>query len=320
MSTLTGRSGRVYTEKQGIHKRTSDGNYTITKATSENDTYVLKQVPWQVYERSQRIATDLAESRRLRLHVDCNDEHKILVHPYMRENLLTLVTRSVQPELDFHSRRKILREVGEAIRELHHSGWVHNDLKPDNILVNWTNDDRNHKIITDVILGDFDISLKQGDADPRHEQYAVGNVMWRSPEGQIGRRGTTMSDVYSFGLVFIFVLGGADLLIIDDAQELARLDIIPEQYIVNRHFAYFGPVPQSFIDGLADETWRQRFRQSADAAERMAAERPEMRLSYWGQDLGPEALQLVAAMTSLEPATRPSIDEIMAHEWWTIDD
>ncbi|KAG8624447.1 hypothetical protein KVT40_007514 [Elsinoe batatas] len=183
MSTLTGRSGRIYSIIQGVHKRPSDSKHTIFKAMyvgslwtrqgqmslteirSGEETYLLKHVPKPVYHRSHRIAAELPDSRRLRLHNDCNDEQYILVHPSLRETLLTFITKSGDSEIDFISRRTILRQVGEAIQEL----------------------------------------------------------------------------------------------------------------------------------------------------------RPEMRLSYWGQDLGPEALQLVAAMTSLEPAARPSIDEIMGHEWWTID-
>ena len=75
------------------------------------------------------------------------------------------------------------------------------DVKPDNILVNWTCDKEGEKTATDVALGDFDIAYKLEGGKPRQTPYAIGNAMWRSPEGQTGRGVTKASDIFSFGLV-----------------------------------------------------------------------------------------------------------------------
>jgi serine/threonine protein kinase len=52
-----------------------------------------------------------------------------------------------------------------------------------------------------VALGDFDLALKLEDERPLCAPHAVGNVMWRSPEGQSGKGVAKPSDIYSFGLV-----------------------------------------------------------------------------------------------------------------------
>ena len=75
------------------------------------------------------------------------------------------------------------------------------DVKPDNILVNWTCDEEGNKIVTDVALGDFDIAFKSENGEPRQTPFAIGNAMWRSPEGQTGRGVGKASDIFSFGLV-----------------------------------------------------------------------------------------------------------------------
>lgn len=75
------------------------------------------------------------------------------------------------------------------------------DVKPDNILVNWTCDKEGSGVVTDVALGDFDIAFKLEGGKPRQTPYAIGNAMWRSPEGQTGRGVTKASDIFSFGLV-----------------------------------------------------------------------------------------------------------------------
>ncbi len=75
------------------------------------------------------------------------------------------------------------------------------DVKPDNILINWTGDKDDEILVTDVALGDFDIAFKSERGEPRHTDRALGNFMWRSPEGQTGRNVTKASDMFSFGLV-----------------------------------------------------------------------------------------------------------------------
>lgn len=72
-------------------------------------------------------------------------------------------------------------------------------MKPDNVLVNWRCDEDGKKTISDVALGDFDIASRS--EKPRETPYAIGNAMWRSPEGQTGRGVTKASDIFSFGLV-----------------------------------------------------------------------------------------------------------------------
>lgn len=74
-------------------------------------------------------------------------------------------------------------------------------MKPDNVLANWAYDAEGEKIVSDVALGDFDLVFKSKNGASCYTPYAIGNAMWRSPEGQTGRAVTKASDIYSFGLV-----------------------------------------------------------------------------------------------------------------------
>jgi len=74
-------------------------------------------------------------------------------------------------------------------------------VKPDNILVDWTSDEQGKPVIKRVALGDFDIALKLKGEKPLRAPHAVGNVFWRSPEGQTGKGVAKPSDMFSFGLV-----------------------------------------------------------------------------------------------------------------------
>jgi tRNA A-37 threonylcarbamoyl transferase component Bud32 len=57
------------------------------------------------------------------MHTDCNEEQNILVYPYFKGTLLSLIQED--PELPFAERTRVLRLVGEAIQELHRKDWIH---------------------------------------------------------------------------------------------------------------------------------------------------------------------------------------------------
>ncbi|KAF2679449.1 hypothetical protein K458DRAFT_393861 [Lentithecium fluviatile CBS 122367] len=118
--------------------------------------------------------------------------------------------------------------------------------------LNWTCDKEGNKTVTDVALGDFDIASKSEGGEPRQTPFAIRNAMRRSPEGQTGRGVTNASDMFSFGLVYIYALGGGELLI-NDYQETASRGISPELEILTRHFCYFGPVTEGLLRQIDSE-------------------------------------------------------------------
>lgn len=90
--------------------------------------FVVKRVPRQFYELSQRLALEFNGCSRLRLHTDCNQEEGVLVFPYFKSTLLALIQSN--PNFLPEGRRKILRHVGEAIQELHNKDWIHLGICP----------------------------------------------------------------------------------------------------------------------------------------------------------------------------------------------
>ncbi len=74
-------------------------------------------------------------------------------------------------------------------------------MKPDNIMVDWCPNEQGTPIIKHVALGDFDIALKLINERPLRGPHPIGNVLWRSPEGQTGKGVAKPSDVYSLALV-----------------------------------------------------------------------------------------------------------------------
>ncbi|KAJ4415389.1 hypothetical protein N0V82_007384 [Gnomoniopsis sp. IMI 355080] len=196
------------------------------------------------------------------------------------------------------------------------------DIKPDNILVDWIHDEEGRPTVQKVALGDFDLALKLIDDQPLRSAHAVGNVMWRSPEGQSGKGVAKASDVFSLGLVCIYGLRGGDMIILDNEsiRALKENGVPPEQEIVVRHFMYFGPLPEGLLRHVDDSTWSTLFRAASEIAETEAEEDPGCRFERWpvvnASDLTVQAKDMIYNMTRLDPARRVSIEDVLTHSWW----
>ncbi|KAI0862400.1 kinase-like domain-containing protein [Xylaria cubensis] len=301
-STIVGDSGRVYVKSDVLQRNREDDNLSIFKAeyvlnsASENQSFAVQRVSRPFYNMSVRLATEFAGSR-------------VLIYPYYTTTLLSLIQD--KPDFSPTQRYKILRYTAEAIAELHNKNWIHIDIKPDNILVNLTCDN-----VTNVALGDFDIACKLEDGHVFQTPHAIGNAMWRSPEGQTGTGVTKASDMFSFGLVCIFTLGGGPFLLIENYEELVKHNIRPEQEILTRHFSMFGPVPEGLFKQVTNENWRRALEIGAKAGEEVVKQNPLIRFSAWGVDLGPEAYDMISGVTNLDPAARTKIDRVLSHRVW----
>ncbi|XP_071517679.1 probable serine/threonine-protein kinase DDB_G0272092 [Panulirus ornatus] len=87
--------------------------------------------------------------------------------------------------------------VAEKLQEIHDKGFVHNDLKSDNITVGVSQD-------LDIHIIDYGLTKKIGDL--LRLCGGVGSCLWYAPEVETGEPLTPASDVYSFSFVIEDVL------------------------------------------------------------------------------------------------------------------
>ncbi len=143
----------------------------------------------------------------------------MVIYEGFTTDVLSLVKN--YPPLPLKARKTILREVGRGLEDMHARNWIHLgishssclvcrcpsaycspiilDLKPDNVFVNWHIDKEDKFHLERVALGDLDIALQL--KDEKLFNHRIGNVMWRSPEGQLGKGVGKHSEVFSFGLL-----------------------------------------------------------------------------------------------------------------------
>ena len=185
-----------------------------------------------------------------------------------------------------------------------------------------------------MALGDFDIALKLDDGRPLRGPHAIGNVLWRSPEGQTGKGVAKASDVYSLALVvrglccgkesrtnavcqYLYVLGGEFFLIPIDLAELAQTNDGLRLEILFRHISAFGPLPTELLDHINDEEKSRILRVASEISD------SDLMLEHWPEDtcayLDSTAKDLISRMSKLNPAARVTMPEVLELEWWSSD-
>jgi serine/threonine-protein kinase len=108
-------------------------------------------------------------------------------------------------------------QICDGIGFAHRAGWVHADIKPQNILV--SKDDL-------VKVTDFGIAQALTNAQPGEKVSVVwGSPHYFAPEQARGERPTTASDVYSIGIVLFEMLTGQLPYTGSNQQELALAHI-----------------------------------------------------------------------------------------------
>ena len=98
--------------------------------------------------------------------------------------------------------RKIIEQSAEALAYMHEKGYVHKDIKPNNILVSGSGD---------VKLIDFALAEKPGGFLSRlfrRSSKVQGTRSYMSPEQIKGKRLDARADVYSFGCTVYELLTG----------------------------------------------------------------------------------------------------------------
>ena len=101
-------------------------------------------------------------------------------------------------ELNWEQKARLLREVARGLAVAHQRGFIHRDLKPDNVLVG---PDMRPRIL------DFGLALSLEEAS-RQSHGFEGTPLYASPEQVRGQILTTASDVFSFGSLMFKVLTG----------------------------------------------------------------------------------------------------------------
>ncbi len=94
----------------------------------------------------------------------------------------------------------VLREMTQALAEVHRMGIIHRDIKPENIMLRHDGT---------AVLGDFGIARRiRGVRQNDQLEYIAGTPYYMSPEQALGEEEDERTDMYSMGAVFFNMLTG----------------------------------------------------------------------------------------------------------------
>jgi hypothetical protein len=122
-----------------------------------------------------------------------------LVMRYVAGSDLRTVVRGAGP---FEPKRAavVAMQLGDALDAIHRAGYVHRDVKPQNVLL----DSSGH-----VYLSDFGLAKRTlASSGPTRSEQWVGTLDYVAPEQIRGERVDARADVYSLGGVLYFMLTG----------------------------------------------------------------------------------------------------------------
>ena len=133
----------------------------------------------------------------------------IIVMPYYpNASLATRINAKNHSILTDQYKRHFIVQSAHLIANVHNTGWLHNDIKPSNILLDGLllNSADNSSVMPDLLLTDFALAQRFHAAKNLH--HPAGTPAYLAPERWQGKGATVQSDIYAFGIMMVEILMG----------------------------------------------------------------------------------------------------------------
>ncbi|KAH9885135.1 protein kinase-like domain-containing protein [Xylariomycetidae sp. FL2044] len=304
---IRGDSGRDY-EVEGILSGRRRPLLCVYRARAEGRKYVIKNMIKGKFGYQMDLQKLVSSSPNVRTMVDANRDLDVFIYPYLNGHLLHFSQRKLEVE----TRKDILRRALRGLVDLHERSIAHNDIKPNNILIDYDECPGDGVIVKSVQIADLDdgLILPPG----TYVQGALwGNQLWRSPESWARAAQNQASDVFSFAIVMIYVMEDRMVFLVPNDQLNAEDSW---RYIFRRHISFFAD--QEGIDGLMkligeEDPFYDRIIEVAGTFSTRDDGRTPFELR---KDIDPVFQELVVKMTRLDPALRITAREALDHPWF----
>ncbi|TAQ86787.1 hypothetical protein B7494_g4876 [Chlorociboria aeruginascens] len=242
---LKGRFG-IYSLAEKLHK-------DIWTAHTKNATVIVKTAPKLRLDNEHQVLQRFHERPHIRQLIDVIEQPPAIVLEHFDDNLLHASNSKKLERVDV---KLVARSILEALKLLHEDGFVHTDVKPDNILVNYAADNNSESRFRDVALGDCgDVYRVDLNADPRdmfkEDGHIIGAAIFRSPEAMLNLRWGTATDIWSFGTTLISLIWGNNWHIFKPDEVTIDDEAYPAHVLI-KQADYFGPFPPSYHE-ITDE-------------------------------------------------------------------
>ncbi|MCJ1478355.1 hypothetical protein MMC13_007035 [Lambiella insularis] len=312
---LVSQSGRSYLIEHAL-QLDPKGQRDVSLAKSGDQSFVLKTLGPSIFKQAKAVRCGLDGCRFVRLPVDIIEESGIVVYEYRTADLKSFVAR--RDTLPITQAKLILRDVLQGVKEMHDRDWIHTDLKADNIVIQYTTDGYGQTVIEKVEVADVDNAVF---ALPGGAIYGtqVGNLFWRSPEAQIGIRIQKPTDVWSFGMLCVYVVMRIVTFNIREEEQKEGMDLVKQ--VFELMVTYHGPVPWSFLEYIDDNEWCTWL---IHLDNRLTLTKGHHQFSRWNKEdwphpnsSFPDFKRFAGRMLNLDPTQRSTVNELLDDPWWS---
>ncbi|WP_350558880.1 protein kinase domain-containing protein [Psychrobacter sp. CAL346-MNA-CIBAN-0220] len=188
-----------------------------TEAQNNSTTSLCIAPPILAYDASQ--INILNQNYQLTILVMPHCLHGSLAH-YLHQHLSQQDINTKKDKLLTDEQKyQLIVQSAYLIACLHNSGWLHNDIKPSNILIKETllHSTDNENFTPTLLLTDFSLATcfyeaSDGSAHKDFNQEstinAAGTAVYLAPERWQGQDVTQQSDIYAFGIMMYEILTG----------------------------------------------------------------------------------------------------------------
>lgn len=130
------------------------------------------------------------------------------------------------PQTSLGQTRNIIEQIARGIRAFHRLEMIHQDIKPENILMD------EHGSLKIVDFGSTKIAGVEEISTPLENDNLLGTVNYTAPEYHIGEPATNRSDIFSLGVIAYELLTGR----LPYDKELSARNLQRVQYRSVKHF------------------------------------------------------------------------------------
>ncbi|MCK5831694.1 MAG: bifunctional protein-serine/threonine kinase/phosphatase [Methylococcales bacterium] len=123
--------------------------------------------------------------------------------------------------------REIIKQIAKGLRAFHRMEMLHQDLKPENIII------KKNGVVTIIDFGSVKISgIAEISPLDANVETVLGTLNYTAPEYHLGQRGTIKSDIYSLGVITYEMINktlpfGQDMPENPNKINLAKLTYVP---------------------------------------------------------------------------------------------
>ncbi|KAK3997781.1 L-Aspartase-like protein [Cladorrhinum sp. PSN332] len=327
---VTSPSGRSYIIYGIIYQR-SRGNLLcrLYRASHEGKQYVLKDIlpgDFQYILELQKLVDGSAHVRTL---VDSIPDRHMFVYPFLDTNLQLVKTTAIASS----TKKNILRDALAGLAGLHDKGVYHTgrssiyyyiklwslifpiDIKPANIMMDSFKQSDGTIGFRNVQITDLEDAVVLPPDSQGLGKRLSGNQFWRSPEAWARAAQHTAADIFSFGIVAIYVWLDRMIFFSDEANKAEdSSDIILRLHV--SHFVNDVDDFGGFVEyyGGEEDPFVQRFIRLLSTFN--GEDKKRAPFSRW-HPVDPQFKDLVSKMTCLDPLRRITAREALQHPWFS---